>query len=49
MAASTPRLTPRKPLHRHALEGLEHIVDRFGMYMAIGAMLIMAVALMTVR
>jgi hypothetical protein len=29
-------------------EVLENIIDRFGMYMAIGAMLIMALALTTV-
>jgi hypothetical protein len=31
------------------LEALEHVVDRFGMYMAIGAMLTIAAALLTVR
>ena len=49
MVASTPHPPSHKPLHHHVLEGLEHIVDRFGMYMAIGAMLVMAIALMTVR
>jgi hypothetical protein len=31
------------------LEGLEHNVDRFGMYMAIGIMLVMAAALLTAK
>jgi hypothetical protein len=47
MATSTPHQPSPKPLHRHVLEGLEHVVDRFGMYMAIGAMLIIGVALFT--
>jgi hypothetical protein len=48
MAISNSLPAPHKPLHHHLLEGLEHIVDRFGMYMAIGAILIMAAALITV-
>jgi hypothetical protein len=36
-----------KPLHHHVLEGLEHIIDEFGMYMAMGGLLIMGIALLT--
>lgn len=49
MVASTPHPPSHKPLHRHMVEGLEHVVDRFGMYMALGVMLIMAAALITIR
>ena len=48
MAAPNPAQPSPKPLHHHVLEGLEHIVDRFGMYMAIGAMLIIGATLFTV-
>jgi hypothetical protein len=48
MATPTPLLPSHKPLHHHVLEALENTIDRFGMYMAIGAMLIMVMALFTV-
>jgi hypothetical protein len=48
MVASNPQLPANKPLHHHVLESLEHIIDRFGMYMAIGAIMMMVGALITV-
>jgi len=48
MAATNPVPPPHKPLHHHVLEAVEQGIDTFGMALSLGAIAIMALALIRI-